>query len=84
MLPSSSMLFITARDFRFMPMLRSAFPPAWKPFSMTIPTPVTSAPAVFTMSISPRDALPFARKSSIMSTLSSECRNSFERRILYA
>ena len=58
-----------------MPFERTRSPPFWKPFSITIPAPAILAPAPFTMSIRPSKAQPFARKSSIISTLSSGDRN---------
>ena len=50
-------------------------PPDWKPFSIAIPMPSTVPPASFTIEINPCNAQPFARKSSIIKTLSSEFKN---------
>ena len=50
------------------PLLRIKSPPFWKPFSIAIPTPSIVAPELFTISISPSNAHPFAKKSSMIST----------------
>lgn len=60
-----SMESMMARDSRWIPISRMVCPPDWKPFSITIPAPSRVAPDFFTMSIRPRSAQPFARKSSI-------------------
>ena len=50
--------------------------PFWKLFSTTIPTPTVVAFACFTMSLRPSEASPLAKKSSMISTLSSGSKNS--------
>ena len=45
-------------------------------FSTTIPTPTVVAFACFTMSLRPSEASPLAKKSSMISTLSSAPKNS--------
>ena len=62
---------IRARDSTRYPLSRKILPPLWNAFSMTIPTPTISAPDWFTTSISAFAASPFAKKSSMISTLSS-------------
>ena len=61
-----SILSITARDSKRIPLFLTRSPPPWKPFSITIPAPTSVAPVCLTISASPKIAQPFARKSSIM------------------
>lgn len=65
---SSVIESMMASDSRRTPMLRICSPPCWKPFSMTIPAPSRTAPDFLTISMRPRSAQPFARKSSIRRT----------------
>ena len=68
-----------ARDSRRTPISRIFWPPFWKPFSITIPAPSSVAPDSLTILMSPSNAHPFARKSSIRSTWSSGPRNFLDR-----
>ena len=73
----SSIESTIARDSKCVCFLKKS-PPGWNPFSITTPAPTSSAPESLTNFASPSKALPFARKSSIRSTLSPFPRNSLE------
>ena len=70
-MPSTgSALSMMARDSTWYPASRSFCPPGWKPFSTATPMPTSSAPDCFTISVTPRNASPMAKKSSMTRTLS--------------
>ena len=69
---------ILVRETSFMPLLLKSAPPGLKVFSTATATPASLAPDWRTISISPAVSFPPARKSSTISTVSSDEMQSFE------
>ena len=61
------------KDSNRIPISRITSPPAWEPFSITMPIPSTLAPAHVTSSISPTSAQPFAKKLVVRTAKKSGC-----------